>query len=93
MTEHLPEQYQVCLCSLDTILKHAFGILQTSPDNREKAAGNGTIQRYSFGKAGITVKRYNYRQRLELYQANNNHSQNRLLLLLLLRLLTRTGTN
>ncbi len=36
MTEHLPEQYQVCLCTLDTILKHAFGILQTSPDNREK---------------------------------------------------------
>jgi hypothetical protein len=36
MTEHLPEQYQVCLCALDTILKHAFDILQTSDDNREK---------------------------------------------------------
>jgi predicted transcriptional regulator len=36
VTEHLPEQYQVCLCALDTILKHAFEILQTSPDNREK---------------------------------------------------------
>jgi hypothetical protein len=35
-TEHLPEQYQICLCALDTILKHAFEILQTSPDNREK---------------------------------------------------------
>jgi predicted transcriptional regulator len=35
-TEHLPEQYQVCLSALDTILKHTFEILQTSPDNREK---------------------------------------------------------
>jgi hypothetical protein len=36
ITEHLPEQYQVCLSALDTILKHAFEILQTSDDNREK---------------------------------------------------------
>jgi hypothetical protein len=32
----LPEQYQVCLCAFDTILKHAFEILETSDDNREK---------------------------------------------------------
>src|ERR687888_1140014 len=36
VTEHLPEQYQVCLSALDTILKHAYEILQTSEDNREK---------------------------------------------------------
>jgi hypothetical protein len=36
VTEHLPEQYQICLSALDTILKHAFDILETSPDNREK---------------------------------------------------------
>jgi predicted transcriptional regulator len=36
VTEHLPEQYQVCLSALNTILKHAYEILQTSPDNREK---------------------------------------------------------
>jgi predicted transcriptional regulator len=36
VTEHLPEQYQICLIALDTILKHAFEILQTSHDNREK---------------------------------------------------------
>ena len=36
VTEHLPEQYQVCLSALDTILKHAFEILETSYDNREK---------------------------------------------------------
>src|SRR5919112_5849178 len=36
VTEHLPEQYQICLCALDTILKHAFEILQTIDDNREK---------------------------------------------------------
>src|ERR687883_1286584 len=35
-TEYLPEQYQVCLSALNTILKHAFDILETSDDNREK---------------------------------------------------------
>jgi hypothetical protein len=35
-TEYLPEQYQICLSALDTILKHAFEILQISYDNREK---------------------------------------------------------
>jgi hypothetical protein len=36
VTEHLPEHYQICLSALDTILKHAFEILESSPDNREK---------------------------------------------------------
>jgi orotate phosphoribosyltransferase-like protein len=34
VTEHLPEQYQVCLSALDTILKHVYEILETSEDNR-----------------------------------------------------------
>jgi hypothetical protein len=34
--EYLPEQYQISLRALDTILKHAFEILQTTHDNREK---------------------------------------------------------
>jgi hypothetical protein len=36
VTEHLPEQYQVCLTALDAIIKRAFDILEISPDNREK---------------------------------------------------------
>jgi hypothetical protein len=36
VTEHLPEQYQICLTALESIIKHAFEILQTSEDNREK---------------------------------------------------------
>src|SRR5919201_2051806 len=36
VTEHLPEQYQVCLSALDTIIKRAFDISETSHDNREK---------------------------------------------------------
>ena len=36
VTEHLPEQYQICLTALDTILKHSFEILQNAYDNREK---------------------------------------------------------
>jgi transcriptional regulator with XRE-family HTH domain len=35
-TEHLPEQYQVCLIALDTIIRRAYEILETSDDNREK---------------------------------------------------------
>jgi hypothetical protein len=37
-TQHLPEQYQVCLAALDTILKNAFVIMQKTEDNREKLA-------------------------------------------------------
>jgi hypothetical protein len=36
VTEHLPEQYQVCLTALDAIIKRAFDIIETSDDNREK---------------------------------------------------------
>jgi hypothetical protein len=36
VTEHLPEQYQVYLTALDSIIKRAFEILETSLDNREK---------------------------------------------------------
>jgi hypothetical protein len=36
VTEHLPEQYQVCLTALDEVIKCAFDILENSPDNREK---------------------------------------------------------
>ena len=35
-TEHLPEQYQVCLVALDSIIKRAFDIIETSEHNREK---------------------------------------------------------
>jgi hypothetical protein len=35
-TDHLPEQYQVCLTALDAIIKRAFDIIETSDDNREK---------------------------------------------------------
>jgi transcriptional regulator len=32
-TEHLPEQYQVCLVALDSIIKRAFDIIETSDDS------------------------------------------------------------
>jgi orotate phosphoribosyltransferase-like protein len=38
VTEHLPEQYQIALSALDTILKNTFVIMQKSDDNREKLA-------------------------------------------------------
>jgi predicted transcriptional regulator len=36
ITEHLPEQVQICLCALDAVLKNAFVIMTKSEDNREK---------------------------------------------------------
>ncbi len=36
VTQHLPEQYQVYLSALDTVLKNAFVIMTKSDDNREK---------------------------------------------------------
>jgi transcriptional regulator len=47
VTEHLPEQYEVCLSALDTILKHAFDILETADDNREKLQAMSNIRRSS----------------------------------------------
>jgi len=47
VTEHLPEQYEVCLSALDTILKHAFDILETAYDNREKLQAMSNIRRSS----------------------------------------------
>jgi transcriptional regulator len=38
ITDSLPQQYQVCLYALDTILKHAYEILQEAHDNREKVS-------------------------------------------------------
>jgi orotate phosphoribosyltransferase-like protein len=35
-TEYLPEQYQICLVALDSIIKRAFDIIEISDDNREK---------------------------------------------------------
>jgi hypothetical protein len=35
-TEYLPDQYQVCLIALDTIIRRAFEIFETTDDNREK---------------------------------------------------------
>jgi hypothetical protein len=40
VTEHLPEQYQVCLTALNAIIKRAFDILETSSGNREKLPDN-----------------------------------------------------
>ena len=33
VTEHLPEQYQICLLALDTVIKNAFEIMQQSDDD------------------------------------------------------------
>jgi predicted DNA-binding protein YlxM (UPF0122 family) len=35
-TDHLPEQYHICLVALDSIIKRASQIIETAVDNREK---------------------------------------------------------
>src|SRR5919198_1163687 len=35
-TDHLPEQYHICLVALDSIIKRASDIIETAVDNREK---------------------------------------------------------
>jgi hypothetical protein len=54
VTEHLPEQYHIYLCTLDTILKHAFEILETHK-RMEKAAANGTLQGYVVSESEIII--------------------------------------
>jgi hypothetical protein len=41
VTEHLPEQYQICLTALDTIIRRAFEISESSHDNCEKLQAMG----------------------------------------------------
>lgn len=36
VTEHLPEQYHLCLTALDTVLKNAFEIMEKSEDDHDK---------------------------------------------------------
>jgi DNA-binding CsgD family transcriptional regulator len=36
LTEYLPQQYQLCLVALDTILKRSFDMIENARDNREK---------------------------------------------------------
>jgi hypothetical protein len=35
-TDHLPEQYHICLVALDSIIKRSSDIIEDSEDNREK---------------------------------------------------------
>jgi hypothetical protein len=35
-TDHLPQQYQICLVALDSIIKRASDIIEETEDNREK---------------------------------------------------------
>jgi transcriptional regulator len=56
-TDHLPEQYQVCLTALDEIIKRAFDILENSDENREKlqAMDQGYRSRLTLGSTIITI--------------------------------------
>jgi hypothetical protein len=56
-TDHLPEQYQVCLVALDEIIKRAFDILENSDENREKlqAMDQGYRSRLTLGSTIITI--------------------------------------
>jgi hypothetical protein len=86
-TEYLPEQYQVCLVALDTIIKRAFDINETSPDNREKLQAMELFKDTHLVKLEllsnattidsalnyIRSKQEQHQKRLDLDSASNDH--------------------
>jgi transposase len=65
VTEHLPEQYQVCLTALDAKIKRSFDILETSPDNREKLQAMELFKDTHLVKLTIRATRRKDTQRLQ----------------------------
>ena len=68
VTEHLPKQYQVCLSALDTILKHAFEILQTTDNNREKLQAMELFKHTHLVKLELLSNATTIDSAFELYQ-------------------------
>jgi hypothetical protein len=68
VTEHLPEQYQVCLSALDTIPKHAFEILQTTDNNREKLQAMELFKHTHLVKLELLSNATTIDSAFELYQ-------------------------
>jgi hypothetical protein len=66
VTEHLPEQ--VCLSALDTILKHAFEILQTTDNNREKLQAMELFKHTHLVKLELLSNATTIDSAFELYQ-------------------------
>jgi len=85
VTEHLPEQYQICLSALDTILKNTFVILQKSQDNREKLAAMELFKNTHLVKLELlsnattidhALEYVRSKQREHQNQKKNNHDTN-----------------
>jgi transcriptional regulator len=68
VTEDLPAQYQICLTALDTILKHAFEILQTSQDNKEKLQAMELLKDTHLVKLELLSNARTIDRRFGLYQ-------------------------
>ena len=83
-TEHLPEQYQVCLSALDTIPKHAYEILETSDDNRVwqtipvKHPGSSDTKILSAGSYTISDQKYSPPMSGNITVQGNIHSKGNL---------------
>ncbi len=81
-TQHLPEQYQICLSALDTILKNTFVILQKSQDNREKLAAmelfkdTHLVKLELLSNATTIDSALNYIRSKQSQQNNKSHSIN-----------------
>jgi hypothetical protein len=74
-TQHLPEQYQVCLAALDTILKNAFVIMQKTEDNREKLAAMELFKDTHLTKLDLLSNATTIDSALEFIRTRNKHSQ------------------
>ena len=77
VTEHLPEQYQVCLSALDTILKNAFVILQKSQDNREKLAAMELFKDTQITKLELLSNATTIDSALQFIRSKQSQQQNK----------------
>ena len=83
VTEHLPEQYQICLTALDSIIKHAFEILQTSEDNREKLQAMELFKDTHLVKLELLSNATTIDSALNYIRDNNNNNHSNKLLVAL----------
>jgi predicted DNA-binding protein YlxM (UPF0122 family) len=77
VTEHLPEQYQVCLTALDEIIKRAFDILESSDDNREKLQAMELFKDTHLVKLELLSNATTIDSALTISEASNKYSNRR----------------
>jgi hypothetical protein len=74
-TEHLPEQYHVCLHALDEIIKNAWVIMAKSDDNREKLQAMELFKDTHLVKLELLSNATTIDHALQYIKGKQNHSK------------------